>query len=249
MKKSKYVILFIASRSEENLSFSFSSDCIEILRIKSFFQHEVVNIFSTLVRVVEFVSYSLLAHFNLHLHLCQFSYHRCLYSLGRVFKTARLWEIYSHSFECMLFVSANLWIYIMKLACFTTWLLCTRIYIWVISMKLMTKDRSMCSWLYFITSLMFKSSLIVKESVVKESDSLKLTVLMMLRTSRVTIETLRWTSLQSFRFFVMSCSLSSSDEILNKVKLSVLLTVLLKHCMKFSCSLLLCFSIAWTWKM
>jgi len=70
MKKSKYVILSVASRSEENLSFSFSSDCIETLHVESFFQHEVVNIFSTLVRVVEFISYSLLAHFDLHLHLC-----------------------------------------------------------------------------------------------------------------------------------------------------------------------------------
>jgi len=74
MKKSKYVILSVASRSKEDLFSSFSSDCIEILRVESFFQHEVVNIFSTLVRVVEFVSYSLLAHFDLHLHLCQFSY-------------------------------------------------------------------------------------------------------------------------------------------------------------------------------
>jgi len=90
MKKSKYVILSVASKSEEDLSFSFSSDHIEILRVESFFQHEVVNIFSTLVRVVEFVSYSLLAHFDLHLHLCRFSYRRCLYSLDRVFKTARL---------------------------------------------------------------------------------------------------------------------------------------------------------------
>ena len=147
----------------------------------------------------------------------------------------------------MLVVSANLWIYIMKLACFTTWLLCTCIYIWVIWMKLMMKDRSMCFWLYFITSLMFKSSLIVKESVVEENDSLKLTVLMTLRTSRIIIETLRWAFLRNFRFFMMNCSLSSSDEILNEVKLSVLSTVLLKHCMKFSCSLLLRFSIAWTW--
>ncbi len=249
MKKSKYVILSVALKSEENLSFSFSSDCIEILHVESFFQHEVVNIFSTLVWIVEFVSYFLFAHFDLHLHLCQFSYHWCLYSLDRVFKTARLWEIYSHSFECMLVVSADLWIYIMKLTCFTTWLLCTCTYVWVISMKLMTKDSSMCSRSYFITSLMFKSSLIVKESVVEENDSLKLTVLTTLRTSRVTIETLRRASLQSFRFFMMSYSLSSSDEILNEVKLSVLLTALLKHCMKFSCSLLLRFSIAWTRKM
>ncbi len=149
----------------------------------------------------------------------------------------------------MLVVSADLWIYIMKLTCFTTWLLCTRTYIWVISMKLMTKDRLMCSWLYFITFLMFKSSLIVKESVVEESDSLRLTVLTTLKTSRVTIETLRQASLQSFRFFMMSYSLSFSDEILNEAKLSVLLTVLLKHCTKFSCSLLLRFSIAWTRKM
>ncbi len=149
----------------------------------------------------------------------------------------------------MLVVSADLWIYIMKLAYFITWLLCTCTYIWMIWMKLMTKDRLMCSWLYFITFFMFKSSLIVKESVVEESDSLKLTVLMTLRTSRVIIKTLRWTSLQSFCFFMMSYSLSSSDEILNKVKLFVLSTALLKHCMKFSCSLLLCFSIAWTWKM
>ena len=120
MKKSKYVILSVASRSEEDLSFSFSSDHIEILHVESFFQHEVVNIFSTLVRVVKFVSYFLLAHFDLHLHLCWFSYRRCLYSLDRIFKTARLWEIYSHLFECMLVVSADLWIYIMKLACFTT---------------------------------------------------------------------------------------------------------------------------------
>ena len=49
MKKSKYVILSVTSRSEEDLSFSFSFDCIEILRVESFFQHEVVNIFSTLV--------------------------------------------------------------------------------------------------------------------------------------------------------------------------------------------------------
>ncbi len=249
MKKSKYVILSVASRSEEDLSFSFSSDRIEILHVESFSQHEVVNIFSTLVWVVKFVSYSLLAHFDLHLHLCRFSYRRCLYSLDRVFKTVRLWEIYSHSFECMLIVSANLWIYIMKLACFTTWLLCTRTYVWVISMKLMMKDSSMCSWSYFITSLMFKSSLIVKESVVEKNDSLKLTVLTTLRTSRVTIETLRRAFLQSFRFFMISCLLSSFDEILNEVKLSVLSTALLKHCMKFSCSLLLHFSIAWTQKM
>ena len=137
----------------------------------------------------------------------------------------------------------------MKLACFITWLLCTCTYIWMISMKLMTKDRSMCSQSYFITFLMFKSSLIVKESVVEESDSLRLTVLTTLKTSRVTIETLRQASLQSFRFFMMSYSLSFSDEILNEVKLSVLLTVLLKHCTKFSCSLLLRFSIAWTRKM
>ncbi len=144
----------------------------------------------------------------------------------------------------MLVVFADLWIYIIKLTCFTTWLLCTCTYVWVIWMKLMTKDRSMCSRLYFITSLMFKSWLIVKESVVEENNSLKLTVLTTLRTSRVTIEILRWASLQSFCFFVMSCSFSSSDEILNEVKLSVLSTALLKHCMKFSCSLLLCFSIA-----
>ena len=144
----------------------------------------------------------------------------------------------------MLVVSANLWIYIMKLTCFTTWLLCTRTYVWVISMKLMTKDRSMCSRSYFITFLMFKSSLIVKESIVEKNNSLRLTVLMTLRTSRITIKTLRWTFLQSFHFFVMSCSLSSSDEILNEVKLSVLSTALLKHCMKFSCSLFLHFSIA-----
>ncbi len=249
MKKSKYVILSVASRSEEDLSFSFSFDCIEILCVESFFQHEVVNIFSTLVRVVEFVSYSLFAHFDLHLHLCWFSYRRCLYSLDRVFKTARLWEIYSYSFKCMLVVSADLWMYIMKLTCFTTWLLCTCTYIWVISMKLMTKDTSMCFWLYFITSLMFKSSLVVKESVVEENDSLKLIVLSTLRTSRVIIKTLRQASLQSFCFFVINCSLLSSDEILNEVKLSVLLTALLKHCMKFSCSLLLCFSIAWIQKM
>jgi len=49
MKKSKYVILSVALKSEEDLSFSFSSDHIEILRVESFFQHEVVNIFSTLV--------------------------------------------------------------------------------------------------------------------------------------------------------------------------------------------------------
>jgi len=49
MKKSKYVILSVALKSEEDLSFSFSSDHIEILRIESFFQHEVVNIFSTLI--------------------------------------------------------------------------------------------------------------------------------------------------------------------------------------------------------
>jgi len=90
IKKSKYVILSVASRSEEDLSFSFLSDRIEILRVESFSQHEVVNIFSTLVRVVEFVSYSLLAHFDLHLHLCRFSYHQCLYSLNRVFKTVKL---------------------------------------------------------------------------------------------------------------------------------------------------------------
>ncbi len=108
-------------------------------------------------------------------------------------------------------------------------------------MKLMTKDRSMCSWSYFITFLMFKSSLIVKESIVEKNDSLRLTVLMTLRTSRITIKTLRWTFLQSFHFFVMSCSLSSSDEILNEVKLSVLSTALLKHCMKFSCSLFFTF--------
>ncbi len=249
MKKSKYVILSVALRSKEDLSFSFSFDCIEILHVESFFQHEVVNIFSTFVWVVEFISYSLLAHFNLHLHLCWFSYRRCLYSLNRVFKTARLWEIYFYLFECMLVVSADLWIYIMKLACFTTWLLCIRTYVWVIWMKLMTKDRLMCSRLYFITFLMFKSSLVVKESVVKESNSLKLTILMTLRTSRVIIETLRWVSLWSFRFFMMSCSLSFSDEILNEMKLSVLSTALLKHCMKFSCLLLLRFSIAWTWKM
>ena len=249
MKKSKYVILSVALKSEEDLFSSFSSDCIETLYVESFFQHEVVNIFSTFVWVVEFISYSLLAHFDLHLHLCWFSYHRCLYSLDRVFKTARLWEIYSCSFKCMLVVSANLWIYIMKLTCFTTWLLCTRTYVWMISMKLMTKDRSMCSRLYFITSFMFKSSLIVKEFVVEENDSLRLTVLTTLRTSRVTIKTLRWASLWSFHFFMMSCSLSSSDEILNEVKLSVLSTALLKHCTKFSCSLLLHFSIAWTQKM
>ncbi len=132
MKKSKYVILFVASKSEEDLSFSFLSDHIEILRVESFFQHEVINIFSTLVWVVEFISYFLLAHFNLHLHLWWFSYHWCLYSLDRVFKTAKLWEIYSHSFKCMLVVSADLWIYIMKLACFTTWLLCICTYVWVI---------------------------------------------------------------------------------------------------------------------
>ncbi len=149
----------------------------------------------------------------------------------------------------MLIVSANFWIYIMKLTCFTTWLLCIRTYVWVISIKLMTKDSSMCSWLYFITFFMFKSSLVVKESVVEESNSLRLTVLTTLKTSKVTIKTLRWASLQSFCFFVMSYSLSSSDEILNKVKLSVLLTALLKHCMKFSCSLLLHFSIAWIQKM
>jgi len=49
MKKSKYVILSVALKSEEDLSFSFSSDHIETLRVESFFQHEVVNIFSTLV--------------------------------------------------------------------------------------------------------------------------------------------------------------------------------------------------------
>jgi len=49
MKKSKYVILSVALKSEENLSFSFSSDCIEILCVESFSQYEVVNIFSTLV--------------------------------------------------------------------------------------------------------------------------------------------------------------------------------------------------------
>ncbi len=49
MKKSKYVILSVALKSEEDLSFSFSFDRIEILRVESFFQHEVVNIFSTLV--------------------------------------------------------------------------------------------------------------------------------------------------------------------------------------------------------
>jgi hypothetical protein len=70
MKKSKYVILSVASRSKKDLSFSFSSDRIETLCVESFFQHEVVNIFSTLVRVVEFVSYFLFAHFDLHLHLC-----------------------------------------------------------------------------------------------------------------------------------------------------------------------------------
>ncbi len=91
---------------------------------------------------------------------------------------------------------------------------------------------------------MFKSSLIVKESVVKENDSLKLTVLTTLRTLRVIIETLRRASLRSFRFFMMSYSFSSSDEILNEVKLSVLSTALLKHCTKFSCSLFLRFSIA-----
>ena len=126
MKKSKYVILSVTSRSKEDLSFSFSSDCIKTLHVESFFQHEVINIFSTFVWVVEFVSYFLLAHFDLHLHLYQFSYRRCLYSLNRVFKTARLWEIYFHSSKCMLVVSANLWIYIMKLTCFITWLLCTR---------------------------------------------------------------------------------------------------------------------------
>jgi len=90
IKKSKYVILSVASKSEEDLFFSFSSDHIEILYIKLFFQHEVINIFSTLVQVVEFVSYFLLTHFDLHLHLYQFSYHQCLYSLNRIFKTARL---------------------------------------------------------------------------------------------------------------------------------------------------------------
>ncbi len=129
----------------------------------------------------------------------------------------------------------------MKLTCFTTWLLCTCTYIWVIWMKLMMKDRSMCFWLYFITFFMFKSSLIVKEFIVKEDDLLKLTVLTMLKTSKVIIETLKWTSLQSFCFFIISCSLSFSDEILNEVKLFVLSTALLKHCMKFSCSLLLHF--------
>jgi len=49
IKKSKYVILSVASKSKKNLSFSFSFNCIEILHIESFFQHEVVNIFSTLV--------------------------------------------------------------------------------------------------------------------------------------------------------------------------------------------------------
>jgi len=49
MKKSKYVILFVASRSKEDLSFSFLSDCIEILHVESFSQHEVINIFSMLV--------------------------------------------------------------------------------------------------------------------------------------------------------------------------------------------------------
>ncbi len=143
----------------------------------------------------------------------------------------------------MLVVSANLWIYIMKLTCFTTWLLCTCTYIWVIWMMLITKDRLTCSWLYFITSLMFKSLLIVKESVIEEDDSLRLIVLTTLKTSRVIIETLKWASLRSFCFFMMSCSLASFDEILNEVKLSVLLTALLKHCTKFSCSLLLHFSI------
>ncbi len=70
MKKSKYVILFVASKSEEDLFSSFSSDHIETLHVESFFQHEVVNIFSTLVRVVEFISYFLFTHFDLHLHLC-----------------------------------------------------------------------------------------------------------------------------------------------------------------------------------
>ena len=37
MKKSKYVILSVALRSEKDLSFSFSSDRIEILHIESFF--------------------------------------------------------------------------------------------------------------------------------------------------------------------------------------------------------------------
>jgi len=49
MKKSKYVILFVASRSKEDLSFSFLSDCIEILHVESFSQHEVINIFLMLV--------------------------------------------------------------------------------------------------------------------------------------------------------------------------------------------------------
>ncbi len=145
MKKSKYIILFVALKSKEDLSFSFSSDHIETLHIKLFSQHEVVNIFSTLIWVVEFISYFLLVHFDLHLHLWWFSYHWCLYNLDRIFKTAKLWEIYFYSFECMLVISADLWIYIMKLTCFTTWLLCTCTYVWVIWMKLMTKDRLMCS--------------------------------------------------------------------------------------------------------
>ncbi len=49
MKKSKYIILFVALKSEEDLSFSFSFNHIKTFHIESFFQHEVVNIFSTLV--------------------------------------------------------------------------------------------------------------------------------------------------------------------------------------------------------
>ncbi len=49
MKKSKYVILFVALKSKENLSFSFSSDHIETFHVELFFQHEVINIFSTFV--------------------------------------------------------------------------------------------------------------------------------------------------------------------------------------------------------
>jgi hypothetical protein len=36
IKKSKYVILFVVLKSEEDLSFSFSFDCIENFRTESF---------------------------------------------------------------------------------------------------------------------------------------------------------------------------------------------------------------------
>jgi len=49
IKKSKYVILSVALRSKEDLSFLFSFNHIKTFYIELFFQHEVVNIFSTLI--------------------------------------------------------------------------------------------------------------------------------------------------------------------------------------------------------